>query len=418
MNSKTTPQIDFTGKTMLLVITGGIAAYKSLELIRLIKKAGGAVRAILTKSGEQFVTPLSVSALCEHEVYTDLWSLKDETEMGHIRLSRECDGIIIAPASADFIAKMAHGLANDLASTMLLAADKDILVAPAMNHRMWSHPATQDNLKTLEQRGIGIVGPDEGDMACGEFGPGRMSEPEDILSAAHRFFFNRPLTGLKALVTAGPTYEAIDPVRFIGNHSSGKQGYAIADALIRAGADVTLISGPSGETPPQGCALINVQGAQDMLEASQKALPVDIGIFTAAVSDWAPTNTADQKIKKRDDHSPPQIALKENPDILQTIASDQHRPSLVIGFAAETENHLENAQAKLRKKGCDWIIANNVGAENIFGSDENHVYLVTSQSQEEWPRCSKKQVAQRLVDKITEQWNHDTPTASTKHAAE
>lgn len=418
MNMKSTSQIDFTGKTLLLVITGGIAAYKSLELIRLIKKAGGNVRAILTKSGEQFVTPLSVSALCEHEVYTDLWSLKDETEMGHIRLSRECDGVIIAPASADFIAKMAHGLANDLASTMLLAADKDILIAPAMNHRMWSHPATQDNLKTLEQRGVGIIGPNEGDMACGEFGPGRMSEPEEVLCAAYKFFFNRPLAGLKALVTAGPTFEAIDPVRFIGNHSSGKQGYAIAEALIRAGAEVTLISGPSSETPPQSCKLINVHGAQEMLEATQSSLPMDIGIFTAAVSDWSPINTADQKIKKRDDHSPPQITLKENPDILKTIASDKQRPPLVIGFAAETENLIENAQAKIQKKGCDWIIANNVGAENIFGSDENHVYLVTSQTQEEWPRSSKKQVAQRLVETITEQLDHDTSTTNTKHAAE
>jgi len=414
-------------KTILLVISGGIAAYKSLELIRLIRKSGGRVRAILTKGGEQFVTPLTVSALCEEPVYTDLWSLKDESEMGHIRLSREADLIVIAPASADLMAKMAHGLANDLASTALLAANKPIIVAPAMNYMMWENAATQANIKTLQDRGIQMIGPDEGDMACGEFGMGRMSEPADIYAAIEQFFFSqsaevndnsKPLAGKTALITSGPTYEAIDPVRFLGNRSSGKQGHAIAAALAALGAKVTLVSGPVSIPDPAGVNTIHIESAQDMLKACEHALPTDIAVCAAAVADWH-IEQAGQKIKKRTDGTPPSLELKENPDILKTIANHANRPTIVVGFAAETENLIKNAQSKLSRKSCDMVLANDVSSQDqsgksVFGADENHVYLVTSNNTDDWGAQSKRDVAQKLAQTIAQMFNKD----DMKHAAE
>ncbi|MGH1403403.1 MAG: bifunctional phosphopantothenoylcysteine decarboxylase/phosphopantothenate--cysteine ligase CoaBC [Alphaproteobacteria bacterium] len=393
-------------KRILLIISGGISAYKSLELIRLIKKDQGRVRCILTKGGEQFVTPLSVASLSEEKVYTDLWSLTDETEMGHIRLSRECDLIIVAPASADLIAKMAHGLANDLASTTLLASNKPIMICPAMNPEMWHNAATQDNIALLKSRDIHVIEPDKGEMACGETGTGRLPEATDLLNSIADFFFERPLKGKKALVTSGPTYEPLDPVRFLGNRSSGKQGNAIAEALRDAGADVTLISGPTNLSPPSGIETIHVETGKEMLQACQEALPADIAVCAAAVSDWTPKHVQGHKIKKRDNATTPDLALEQNPDILKTLSNHpKYRPSLIIGFAAETNNLIENAQEKLTKKGCDWIIANEVGQdkkgqEKTFGSEENQIYLITPQETKKWARCSKKDVALRLIEKI------------------
>lgn len=386
-------------KSVLLVITGGIAAYKSLELIRLLRKNGAAVRAILTQGGAQFVTPLSVSALCEEEVLTDLWSLKDETEMGHIRLSREADVIVVAPASADFIAKLAQGKADDLASTTLLAANKPVLLAPAMNHKMWDNTATQANIITLTQRGLRIIGPEQGDMACGEFGMGRMSEPETILQCVIDFFHKRPLKGLHALVTAGPTHEPIDPVRYIANRSSGRQGYEIAAALELAGANVTLVSGPVNLPAPPNIKVVQVETARQMLEACRNALPADIAVCCAAVADWAPDYAA-QKIKKRGDATPPVLSFTENPDILQTLCNETRRPKLVIGFAAETENLIENAKDKLRRKQCDWIIANDVSGEKVFGKTDNHAYLISAEECAEWPQAAKSEIARQLVQRI------------------
>lgn len=394
-------------KSILLIISGGIAAYKSLELIRLIKKSGGHVRCILTKGGEQFITPLSVASLSEEHVYTDLWSLKDETEMGHIRRSREADLIVIAPASANIIAQMAQGMANDLASTTLLAADKPVLVAPAMNHKMWDNPATRANITALQERGITQVGPHEGDMACGEYGPGRMAEPEDIMDAITSFFFQQPLKSYKALVTSGPTFEPLDPVRFLGNRSSGKQGHAIASCLARAGADVTLITGPVNLPDPPGVNTLRTETAAEMLAACENALPADIAVCAAAVSDWTPETPQDQKIKKRQDTSPPAIALKETPDILQTLSTHKQRPALVIGFAAETESLTENARKKLARKGCDWILANDVSGEKVFGRDENHVYLVDRTGVDDWGQTSKDDIARKLTEKITEYLDQD-----------
>ena len=402
-------------KTILLVISGGIAAYKSLELIRMIRKSGGDVRCILTKGGAQFVTPLSVAALTEEQVYTDLWSLKDETEMGHIRLSREADLIIVAPASADILARMAGGLGDDLASTTLLAANKPIMIAPAMNQEMWDNPATQANLRKLREQGLQQIGPAKGVMACGEQGLGRMAEPQDIFDTIQDFFYKRPLKGMSALVTAGPTYEPIDPVRFIGNRSSGKQGYAIAESLARAGADVTLVSGPTALPDPEQVRVIRIETAVEMLAACEDALPADIAVCAAAVGDWAPQSLQAQKIKKG--KAAPVLKLKENPDILKTIATSRQRPDLVIGFAAETENLHPNAQEKLRRKSCDWILANNV-AENIFGSEENHVYLVRSQSHMEWSRASKRAVAQRLTQEIIEHFQSNEREITVQDAAE
>lgn len=412
-------------KTILLIISGGIAAYKSLELIRLIRKSGARVRAILTKGGAQFVTPLSVSALCEEEVYTDLWSLKDESEMGHIRLSREADLIMIAPASADIMAKIANGLANDLASTALLAANKPIMVAPAMNHMMWENAATQANINTLQERGITLIGPTEGDMACGEYGMGRMSEPEDILAAINDFFLtanHKPLTGKTALVTSGPTYEAIDPVRFIGNRSSGKQGHAIAKALSDLGAEVTLVTGPVSIPDPSGVKTVHIESAQDMLTACKHVLPCDIIVCAAAVADWHIEATG-QKIKKRDDGTPPDLKLMENPDILKTISNHANRPQIVVGFAAETQNLLENAKTKLTRKNCDVILANDVNSagnsgKSVFGSDQNHVYLVTSKHTDDWGAQSKTAIAQKLAHYIAETLDETSDKDEIKHAAE
>ena len=393
-----TPMLN--GKKILLIISGGIAAYKSLELIRLYKKAGANVRCILTNGGAHFVTPLSVSALCEEEVYTDQWSLKDETEMGHIRLSREADVIVIAPASANLIAQISYGLADDLASTTLLAANKDILIAPAMNQMMWSNQATQDNIKTLKQRGVQMIGPVEGDMACGETGAGRMSEPDDIFTATLNYFQgNKPLAGLSALVTSGPTYEAIDPVRFIGNRSSGKQGHALATALSEMGADVTLVSGPTALPNPEGLKTISVENAGEMLAACENALPVDIAICAAAVSDWTPTQASNKKIKK-DGGAPPTLELTETTDILKTISNHKNRPQLVIGFAAETNDVLENAQKKLSTKGCDWIIANSVKDGATFGSDQNAVTIIRKSETKSFETADKITIARDIVEEI------------------
>lgn len=394
-------------KKILLIISGGIAAYKSLELIRLLKKAGAGVGCILTQGGAKFITPLSVSALSGEQTHTDLWSLKDETEMGHIRLSRESDLIVVAPASASFIAKMAFGLADDLATTVLLAADKPVLVAPAMNHMMWNHPATQENIGTLMRRGVKTTGPCAGDMACGETGIGRMAEPEEILTSISAHFERaEKLSGLRALVTSGPTFEPVDPVRFIGNRSSGKQGHAIAAALASRGADVTLVSGPTALPDPASVKTIHVETADEMMSACRAAAPVDIAICAAAVADWKPAQTQKKKIKKGK-YAPPALTLTENSDILSALAqSGPRRPRLVIGFAAETENLLESAHAKRIKKKCDWIVANNVGTkEKIFGSDGNHVYLITASGQMEWSG-SKKNIADRLVLEIMDHFKN------------
>jgi phosphopantothenoylcysteine decarboxylase/phosphopantothenate--cysteine ligase len=390
------------GKRILLIITGGIAAYKSLDLIRRLREHGAAVRCILTEAGRQFVTPLSVAALSEAKVYTELFSLTDEAEMGHIRLSREADLVVVAPATANTIAKMAAGIADDLASTALLATDTQILLAPAMNVVMWQHPATQNNLSTLLDRGVRTVGPAAGDLACGEIGAGRMSEPAEILAAILAFFsVERPLEGRRAVVTSGPTMESIDPVRFIGNRSSGKQGHAVAAALAAAGADTVLVSGPTALADPVGVEVRRVETALEMLEACRRALPVDVAVCVAAVVDWRPAEAGQHKIKKAGG-SPPTIELVENPDIVATLAAaGQRRPALVVGFAAETENVVANATAKRERKGCDWVVANDVSsATGTFGGDRNTVHLVTSSGVEEWPTMNKTEVAERLVTRI------------------
>jgi phosphopantothenoylcysteine decarboxylase / phosphopantothenate---cysteine ligase len=391
-------------RSVLLIIGGGISAYKSLELIRLLKGKNITVRCILTKAAEQFVTPLSVSALSGEKIYADLFSLTDETEMGHIELSRSADLVVVAPATADLIAKMAHGLANDLASTTLLATDKRVLVAPAMNVRMWQHAATQRNIQTLHNDGILFVGPNEGDMACGEFGPGRMAEPVEIVAAIEQALSPqaKPLAGKHVLITAGPTREAIDPVRYISNHSSGKQGYAIAEAAVRLGAQVTLVSGPVNLPLPPGAGVISITSAVDMLKAVESSLPADIAIFTAAVADWKVASVAPEKIKKQVDGNMPSLLFSENPDILKTIAGlKKARPTLVVGFAAETEKVLDHAKAKLAKKGCDLIVANDVSPEGgVFGSDKNTVHLVSVQGIESWPQMSKQDVAEKLMQKL------------------
>ncbi|MFT3673774.1 bifunctional phosphopantothenoylcysteine decarboxylase/phosphopantothenate--cysteine ligase CoaBC [Aestuariivirga sp.] len=393
-------------RSILLIIGGGIAAYKSLELIRTLKKRGIGVTAIMTKSAGEFVTPLSVASLSGNKVYGDLFSLTDEVEMGHIELSRAADLLVVAPATADLLAKMATGLANDLASTALLATDKPVLAAPAMNVRMWQHAATQRNVRTLTNDGIRFVGPTDGEMACGEFGPGRMAEPEDIANAIEMLLHPaaKPLADKHVLVTAGPTREPIDPVRYISNHSSGKQGYAIATAAAKLGARVTLVSGPVSLPPPAGVTLIPAMTAQAMLTAVDAALPADIAIFTAAVADWRVVSVAGEKLKKNSDGTTPSLAFAENPDILRTIATRKdHRPRLVVGFAAETEKVIEHAQAKLARKGCDLIVANDVSAKgNVFGSDANTVHLVSARGVESWPRLSKDEVAMRLMTALAE----------------
>jgi phosphopantothenoylcysteine decarboxylase/phosphopantothenate--cysteine ligase len=403
------------GKRILLIIAGGIAAYRSLDLIRRLRERGASVRCILTKGGAQFVTPLSVAALSEQKVYQDLFSLTDESEMGHIRLSREADIIVVAPASADLIAKMANGHADDLASTALLAADKPVLIAPTMNVAMWDHPAVRRNVATLEQWGVHRVGPGSGALACGETGSGRMSEPMDILAAVETVLGitegSKPLSGRRALVTSGPTWEPIDPVRFIANRSSGKQGHAIATALADLGADVTLVSGPTNQPTPAGVTLINIESAREMLEACTAALPADIGVFAAAVADWRVAGEATQKIKKSG--APPTLQMAENPDILRSIASDtSSRPALVVGFAAETENLIEHARAKLVRKGCDWIIANDVSkGTGVFGGDANTLHLVSKAGVEPWPKMDKTAAAQRLANRIADYFSRESKAA-------
>lgn len=391
------------GKRILLIIGGGIAAYKSLELIRLVRQRGGRVRCIMTAAAQHFITPLSVSSLTGERVFESLFNLTDEAEMGHIRLSREADLLVVAPATADLIARMAAGRADDLASTTLLATDKPVLIAPAMNVRMWQHPATRRNVDTLRQDGVAFVGPNAGEMACGEFGPGRMAEPHEILAAIiDKLATARPLAGRRAVVTAGPTLEPIDPVRFISNRSSGKQGYAIARALAAAGADTTLVTGPTALETPPGVRAIRVESAIDMLAACERTMPADIAVFTAAVADWRVSGLATQKIKKGANAAPPRLDLVENPDILKTIAArNTDRPALVIGFAAETETVLAHARAKRLRKGCDWIVANDVSPEGgVMGGDDNTVHLVTAAGEENWPRLSKAEVASRLVARI------------------
>ena len=395
-----------SGKRVLLIVGGGIAAYKALELVRLLRKRGISVRAVLTKAGEEFVTPLSLSALTEDKVYTDLFSLTDEAEMGHIQLSRSADLIVVAPATADLLAKMRAGLAGDLASTLLLATDTPVLAAPAMNVRMWSHAATQENVKVLAERGISFIGPDEGDMACGEFGPGRMAEPAAIADAVATQLdpAAKPLAGKRAVVTSGPTYEPIDPVRYIANRSSGKQGHAIAAALAAAGAEVTLVTGPTREPDPAGVTVHHIETARQMLAGVQAALPADIAIFAAAVADWRVAEEATQKLKKNGSGNVPSLAMTENPDILKTVSAlDGKRPALVIGFAAETENVIPHAAEKRARKGCDWILANDVSpATGTFGGDANTIHLITGDGAEDWPTLTKHEVAEKLAARITE----------------
>jgi len=404
LGSSGTPAATLAGKRVLLVITGGIAAYKSLELIRRLRERGCAVRCVLTRGGAAFVTPLSVSALSHEKVYCDIFSLTDEAEMGHLRLSQEADLVVVAPATANVLAKMAQGIADDLASTVLLATDKPVLVAPAMNHRMWGNAATAANMALLEARGVRRIGPNAGALAEDESGIGRMAEPMEIVGAIEEYFgAQAPLAGRRALVTSGPTHEAIDPVRFIGNRSSGKQGHAIAAALARLGAATTLVAGPTGEADPAGVATVHIESARQMLEACLAALPADVAVCAAAVGDWRADATAAQKLKKNAKGAPA-LKLTENPDILKSLAqAGNRRPALVVGFAAETENVVANAQAKLKKKGCDWILANDVAPETgTFGGAENTIHLVRAEGVEDWPTMSKEGVAERLAGRIAD----------------
>ena len=391
-----------TEKRILLIIGGGIAAYKSLSLIRLLRGAGAAVTPVLTRAGAEFVTPLSVAALAGEKVYTDLFDLTDEAEMGHIQLSRSADLIVVAPATADLMAKMATGRADDLASTLLLATDTPVLIAPAMNVRMWQHPATERNLAQLRADGVAVIGPNDGNMACGEYGPGRLSEPDQIMAAITAKLRAGPLVGKHIIVTSGPTHEPIDPVRYIANRSSGAQGTAIAAALRDLGADVSFITGPAQVPPPFGVRVIAVQTAQQMADAVAAALPADAAIMAAAVADWRVAHASDQKMKK-DKGGIPTLDFVENPDILAITSKSPHRPKLVIGFAAETQNVAEYARAKRLRKGCDWIVANDVSAETgIMGGAENAVILINDAGTQEWPRMSKTAVAAQLAQRIAD----------------
>ncbi|MEK9684925.1 MAG: bifunctional phosphopantothenoylcysteine decarboxylase/phosphopantothenate--cysteine ligase CoaBC [Rhodospirillaceae bacterium] len=386
---------------VLLIISGGIAAYKSLDLIRQLISQGIGVRSILTSSAAEFITPLSVTALSGEKVYTDIFSLTDESEMGHIQLSRSVDLVVVAPATANILARMAQGICDDLATTALLATDKPVIVAPAMNVRMWEHTATQENVVKLRNRGIIVVGPENGEMACGEFGPGRMAEPATIVKTVIDHFSSKQrLKGKRALVTSGPTYEPIDPVRFIANRSSGKQGHAIAAALANMGADTILVSGPTAEPDPQGVAVLHVESAKEMLAACESSLPANIAVFAAAVADWRPSQLSYDKLKKG--NSSPVIETTENPDILKTIANRaNNRPDLVIGFAAETGDVVGKARPKLRRKGCDWILANDVSiGTGTFGGDLNTIHMIQEAGTEHWPEMTKVRVADCLVEKI------------------
>ncbi len=388
------------GKRILLVIAGGIAAYKSLDLIRRLRERGASVRPIMTRGAQEFITPLAVGALSASHVYTELFSREDEQDVGHIRLARECDLVLVAPATADLMAKMANGLADDLASTVLLATDRPVLVAPAMNPKMWAHPATQRNVAVLQGDGIQMIGPMEGEMAeSGERGRGRMAEPLDIVAGVEDLLSGpKPLAGMTAVVTSGPTHEPIDPVRYIANRSSGKQGHAIAAALARLGAEVTLVSGPVTIPDPAGVRTLHVERAEEMRDAVLGALPADIAVMVAAVADWRVTSSAGQKIKKQPGEAPPPLELAENPDILKTVGHHAQRPRLVVGFAAETQNVEENGRSKLERKGADLIVANDVSPETgIMGGDRNRVKLISRDGVEGWPDLSKDEVAERLA---------------------
>ena len=393
------------GRKILLIIGGGIAAYKSIELMRLLRKAGAGVVPVLTRAGSEFVTPLTVSAIAGTRVQGELFDLTAEAEMGHIELSRSADLVVVAPATADLMAKLASGLANDLASTLLLATDKRVLLAPAMNVRMWEHPATQRNLETLRGFGTLFVGPDAGEMACGEFGPGRMAEPPAILAAIDAALTtDTALAGRHVIVTSGPTHEPIDPVRYIANRSSGRQGTAIAEALVRRGARVTFVTGPATAPRPLGCEIREVETAREMLAAVEAALPADAAIFAAAVADWRVAAETRSKIKKQPGAEPVPLTLTENPDILKTISRrEMSRPGLVVGFAAETDDVLANATAKRLRKGCDWLVANDVRPETgIMGGSHTAVTLITDAGAEDWPAMSKDETADRLAARVAE----------------
>jgi phosphopantothenoylcysteine decarboxylase/phosphopantothenate--cysteine ligase len=405
------------GKRVLLIVAGGIAAFKSLELIRRLRERGAQVRCVLTEAGAKFVTPLSLQALSEDKVYSDMFSLTDESEMGHIQLSRDADLLVVAPASANLLARMAAGLADDLAATVLLATDKPVLAAPAMNVRMWTHAATVANVETLRRRGITFVGPNDGAMACNEYGPGRMSEPEEIVAAIEALLAQdqpsraKTLAGKRALVTSGPTREAIDPVRYISNHSSGKQGHAIAAALARLGAEVTLVSGPVSLADPAGVKVVKIDSADEMLAACLAAGAVDVAICAAAVADWKAAKPAGAKIKKKAGAEPPRLELAPNPDILATLSKPgPKRPALVVGFAAETENLVANAVDKRKRKGCDWIVANDVSTgTGTFGGEKNTVHLVSAAGVEDWPTLSKGDVALRLAERVAAELGRPRP---------
>ncbi|WP_374433244.1 bifunctional phosphopantothenoylcysteine decarboxylase/phosphopantothenate--cysteine ligase CoaBC [Tabrizicola sp.] len=391
------------GKRILLIIGGGIAAYKALELIRLIQKAGGSVTPVLTRAGAEFVTPLSVGALAKSKVHETQFDLTSEAEMGHIELSRSADLLVVAPATADLLAKMATGRADDLASTLLLATDKRVLVAPAMNVRMWEHPATARNLATLRSDGVLVVGPDEGEMACGEYGPGRMAEPPAIVEAIKAALGGGPLAGRHVVVTSGPTHEPIDPVRYIANRSSGAQGTALAAALRDLGARVTFVTGPAAVPPPAGVAVVRVETAREMAAAVEAALPADAAVMAAAVADWRVANASVQKMKKDGSGKAPALEFAENPDILAAVSKGAQRPRLVVGFAAETTDVVAHATAKRARKGCDWIVANDVSpATGIMGGAENAVTLISDAGAEAWPRMGKDEVARRLAARIAE----------------
>ncbi len=417
-----------THRRILLIIGGGIAAYKAIELVRLLRKAGHSVRCVLTRAGEQFVTPLTLAALSENKVYTYLFDLKDEVEMGHIQLSREADLVVVAPATADLLAKMAGGIADDLATTLLLATDKPVLAAPAMNVRMWLHPATQRNVATLRGDGVTVMEPDEGEMACGEYGPGRLPEPEAIKAAIEAALAqgtivrplggqpdfapsrHRPLYGRRILVTAGPTHEPIDPVRYIANRSSGKQGFAIAAAAAEAGAEVLLVAGPVPLPTPPGVVRVDVETAREMAAEVEAGLPVDAAIMVAAVADWRAADTSAQKIKKGGSGEVPPLALAENPDILASVAKSAKRPPLLVGFAAETNEVIAHAQAKLARKGCDLIVANDVSADPM-GGETNRVHIVSKAGIDSWDRLPKEAVARKLMEKIADELDTRVPLA-------